>query len=68
MPRRSGFLKVWAKPLVRGSAPVMAGGRTGGAAPFGILEFDGAAEPRLTSGGEAGVEGVKFQDRHRAFN
>jgi len=41
----------------------MAGGRTGGAAPFGILEFDGAAEPRLTSGGEAGMDGVKFQDR-----
>jgi hypothetical protein len=25
--------------------------------------MDGGAKPRLTSGGEAGVDGVKFQDR-----
>jgi len=29
--------------------------------------LNGGAEPRLTSGGEAGVDGVKFQDQHCGY-
>jgi len=39
--------KLWAKPEP-------------GAQPILILELNGEAEPRLTSGGEAGVDGIKF--------
>jgi len=55
--------KVWAVPLVRPVAHDPAGrAQTKGAAQFEVFS-NGEAQPRLTSGGEAGVEGVKFQDR-----
>jgi hypothetical protein len=34
-----------------------------GPSPKILGSLDGGAEPRLTSGGEAGANGVKFQDR-----
>ena len=40
--------------------------RTGGAAHW-ELKGDGGAEPRLTSGGKAGVDGVKFTIRRLIF-
>ena len=36
--------------------------RTRGVAQTSV-KLDGGAKPRLTSGGEAGMDGVKFQDR-----
>jgi hypothetical protein len=54
----------WARPLVRGSAPMVLGQRPNpGPSPKILGSLDGGAEPRLTSGGEAGANGVKFQDR-----
>ena len=46
-------------PLVRALPKDLAQGRTRGPAQ-NLGNLSGGAEPRLTSGGEAGVDGVKF--------
>ena len=47
---------VWAPPY-----SLMGLARTEGIAKIKIESRYGGAEPRLTSGGEAGVDGVKFR-------
>ena len=66
MPRRLSSLRIglcpgsafgpyhWAEPEPR-------------AQPIRNLELNGEAEPRLTSGGGAGADGVKFHDRVLIF-
>jgi len=49
-------------PLVRALPKDLAQGRTRGPAQI-LGNLSGGAEPRLTSDGEAGVDGVKFRDR-----
>ena len=68
MPRRSRVnvtgLRPWSGPW-----PKNIGGkaRTEGTAHLEIYKASGEAEPRLTSGGEAGVDGVKFHDWRLIF-
>ena len=53
----SGGLRPWSGPC-----PVFMGlARTKGIAQIKMDQAYGGAEPRLTSGGEAGVDGVKFR-------
>lgn len=54
MPRRPVFLNAF-------------GLRPRGQPEAEIFKIDGEAEPRLTSGGKAEVDGVKFQNRVLIF-
>jgi hypothetical protein len=48
-------------PSVRAQPPSLGQRPNQGRSPLTNIRANGGAEPRLTSGGEAGVDGVKFQ-------
>jgi hypothetical protein len=48
-------------PSVRAQPPSLGQRPNQGRSPLSNIRANGGAEPRLTSGGEAGVDGVKFQ-------
>jgi hypothetical protein len=48
-------------PSVRAQPPSLGQRPNQGRSPHSNIRANGGAEPRLTSGGEAGVDGVKFQ-------
>jgi hypothetical protein len=48
-------------PSVRAQPPSLGQRPNQGRSPLSNIRANGVAEPRLTSGGEAGVDGVKFQ-------
>ena len=56
------LIVLWLCPRFGLCPNVQAKGRTRGLAQS-LENLDGEAEPRLTSGGKAGVDEVKFQDR-----